>query len=202
MPETVTTTIAVSAIRKGDRIETGNGVTEPVAHSKRGTKYLTFTDANGALVARMDLGTTAAVQRVQDTKEEQAAAWRRRRVERIADWLTTDDLTGAIEKMTERITKGGYHNNHDVYDAVLYAEAETQIKRTVQNLLDSNEGFDPADAFDQWSEYAKKNYMNRYNHRALSRSTSVTSNLIDDVQREVTFRLLDDWMLRAVELDD
>ena len=195
MPEIVTLTVPAAQVCNGDIIN-GAKNTRDVRNIKIGTKWAEYRDADGGLIAKMDRQTTVSVEREQRTEAERKADALRSRERRIKGWLDNAEqaFVDALAKFNESATAYPV-SSHSAYENMLTAQADRAIAVQIKGYAE-HQSLSLVDAFDRWATRQRETYTTAtHMHRALSRSSSVVSNLIEDVQRERVFTLMNSWLL-------
>lgn len=77
------------------------------------------------------------------------------------------------------------------YEGLIVAQAKRDAWAPMERILANRAGVDPLDAGDLMVAEYTRDIIQR--SRALSRSTSVVSNLLEDAQREARARFCHDW---------
>jgi hypothetical protein len=198
MPKIITEDRMVTALKKGDVIQP-EGIT--VVNVDRKVKWAIVEFPHGAK-ARWELDRIVSVSREVPTDEEKAQADREYQVRwlntRHDEWINdpADALTGKIEKArTGKYVELVSHYDLDTFlqTQALYKIAkhvEFDVQRLAERMFDA---FTPDELLAaSYYEVMKMLTRRYYRRNPLSRSTSVTSNLYED---------LDDWALAKVKED-
>ena len=210
MPHLVEHIVSAAHVKKGDVY---GGRT--VYTKKTGTKWTELREEDGMLILRTLNEDPISVAREVPTDEERAAVEAERAAERrarsnedIEAWVRTK--IGKFEERmhgyTLKIINGSMSYSYDSYGSMMEEQAEFEIAQAVKSIFEqglksdedrSEENLefwagrerDWVNAFELWVEQAKEELTSRYSVRALSRSTSVISNLLEDVKRSITLEL-------------
>lgn len=208
MPTINTYTIPANQIRRGDYLNTGPETTwdawttDPadakVGEAKVGrTKVTVHAQSDGRRIAYLDMDDQVQVFREEETEEENEARFRRIAAERLTETLKEGLETYDPERMFSNalLTRKGdpYTKEQraglvfNALDALLEGQAKFDIYMRVNRRLANPDG-DVIKAFADVIAVILE--PGQHNQRALSRSTSVTSNLASDVMRQEADLLL------------
>lgn len=190
MPVNTTLTVAVESIRRGDAISTENdshwpyGAVVDTVDAK--TKWVVLRDANGHLVNRVERGTEVKIVRSVESESERVERLRSRVLEEVRMQLTNivsirDHLADLVAKDDEQ---GGKYQliGHWELDKIIQTQVLENVWRRFAHAVAryGERGLDEVSALVAFID----ELQGEPDHRnPLSRSTSVTSNLMDDMQR-------------------
>ena len=182
--------VRADAVWKSDGIVLEHGI-KPAAEVKTGTKWTHITDKNGATILRVERDAIVKVLRRHETAESREAYRRAERNRRLCEQLTTygQSLERARRKLDKELDEYHYVDYSALGD-LMEAQAERRLwarfEATV-NHFQKKDDFtgDLVDVFDEYAEGLKQQLVEKYRHRSLSRSTSIVSNLLQDVETEV-----------------
>lgn len=218
MPHTVQTTVPVQNLRKGDvTVRTsGSGLDQRVTREtvdavKRGTKWVEARDADGKLIVRLERGMGVLVERVEDTPEEREAGYRAYAVrcltELVEDWATdpTTCLRKSIAELDEQggaeAAKYGEVVSHWTLDTFLTRQAGFKLAVSIRHMIEKvrtsdSDFYAAATDEDEQLFLAVGLVLDVAERRQsvpnpLSRSTSVTSNLYEDLDRHARAEFID-----------
>lgn len=185
--ETVITEMAAREVRKGDVVK---GHT--IAETKSGPKWTYLRNANGKLILEVGSDVVVEVSRQVETKDSVAAQTRSMRNRAIAQKLSmrANALASAQVQMNDELNKYS-QVSYSALTNLLEAQANLKVWNQFAGAAASAEdGQDLVDVKKELIEYLTTRLVQ--NVRALSRSTSVTSNLIEDCDREAMGRFIED----------
>lgn len=188
-------TVAISACQIGD-LRGGR----KVANIKTGPKNTELFDENGKRIDYFPNATGILIERRVADQEVSDARYRAGRHNRILGMLENrrEPVLKAQAALAEQVAELGFVD-HWKLDAFIAAQGECRVWEgfagVVENLANREgekafEG-DLVDAMTQYAEYLQEQVMSSYKHRALSRSTGVVSNLLDDVDMEATVKFIE-----------
>jgi hypothetical protein len=214
MTKNVQTEVPVENVKADDIYTSHKGQTMVIGDVKVGTKWVTARTASGKLAFELVKGSTVAITRTVPTEEELAeqaanieAQRRARSNENLQAWITdrTENLEQTLVRLATKIADG--LSAYGLYGDMMVAQAEAKIAAEINHIQDigNSEGrnedywgpivergqLDATGAFELWAEQQKEKFTSRYAVKALSRSTSVVSNLLEDVETETRLTILD-----------
>lgn len=173
--------VAARYVQQGDIL-----ANHTVGEVKRGTKWADISDTEGKRILRVPLSDLVSVERQYPTEESVNARGRAHRNERIARALATrtDQIQEALDKLNKHYAEYGYLRHWEVEPLIAAAAEEKVWRRFVSAVshYEEQEDFegDLVDVVEEFKEHLKEGLTGEYRHRALSRSTSIVSNLMDD----------------------
>lgn len=182
---------------KGDRFEGGNAEFGKITN---GHKYTTIFDKDGRQLWRGELYDIITVVRTRETSESRERTRRvdsNRRIIREVQKADLDRrLNAAVEKIQKEVSE--YHFVDDRYvGSLLTAQAERRVwahflqAAEYVQTSDDHTG-DPVSFLEEYLNELKNQLIKQYPYnRALSRSTSVLSNLYEDVEAEAIADFID-----------
>lgn len=192
--KTVETT--VENVRKGDII---GGATAgwKVETVKVGTKWVELRDADGKLIVRTEVGAQIDVEREIETEESIKARETARATKQLQEMVdgSQADVDRALKSYTEYVTNNPFNISDP--SGVMMAQASHHELQRIASILDGNDKASTLlEAAEIWKRQTVKDLTGRFSTRALSRSTSVMSNLSEDIEREAKLILLDklEWL--------
>lgn len=186
--------IVARTILLGDELRPAGKVTRVT----RGNKYMTAFVENDVQILRVVLDDTITVTRHRETPEsrERYARWSLNR-ELVMD-LAKDHRAGLTkaQSMLNDYLNEYHYVDYQRIGAIMEEQAEygvwVRFAQAVEYCEKQDDfGGDLVTVFDDYCDELKKHLLNRYSHRAISRSSNVLSNLIDDVDREAMAIFLD-----------
>ena len=199
MPEQYITEVRGSGLNKGDVVIMGENVTDgsivktaPLVKIERKQKYVHVLDANDT-PGKFGMDNVLKVERTRATKEEVAAHTRQRTIKRLMNGLemAETDYEVATQEYVNKL-QGPFYVDH--WDTERFLEAQAKVKiwrdivKGVKWRVESDEH--PAQSVsDCVREVAQEliteilSEMISNHQRAMSRSTSVMSNVCDDIER-------------------
>ena len=169
-----------------------------VGEVKIGRKNVTVWDTEGKefIYAPMDqkVAVLAEEKTEDEAKAERDERVRKHLLEELESGLRNNDPVALFEKLRDgRDQYTGFIFN--VMDNLMVAQARFDIYRSINALYTEEGRPSQGDILDSFARVlASELEPTRSSGRALSRSTSVTSNLAQDVRREVALSIFDDWM--------
>lgn len=188
MPQTVEYTVPVRQIVVGDEVQfPGARHGEIVADTDIKTKWATISTDYGS--HRIEADTEVKVFRIEDTPEEVAAKKRAFVISSITRSIESapGNVAAAKEKLLAELDYyGGYHGRR--YENFVAAQKEhqiwTQVEKTAE-FMATNESGDLVDALRNVADELRGRLLDGLEGGA-SRSTSVMTNTINDIERGVT----------------
>ena len=194
--KTVQLTVRADQVRAGDvRLKTqGNRtVTREVAEVKVGTKWVYLRDAQGKTIDELPLEAGVLVQRTQQTEDSAQAQHRAYQNRKLAQTLAgrSDGVQSALARVTEQITEYGAAD-YNAISGLLAAQAQLKVHNELVGMALTEKYEDLVAAAHAFAERLKNQLVQDVRHRALSRSTSVVSNLLEDCDREAMAKFIDD----------
>lgn len=184
---TNTYTVRISAVRKGDNV-VNSGL---VAGTKNGPAWtvLTFEDtAVKPLRLRNDEMVTVA--RLEKTEEEKAAEMVEMKILMANNARTS--AYAALEKATAKLSENAANAavNYSVLEQFLLAQASAKVWHKIDDMVGfpQNLNLSLDEVVDKFVTIAKARMFESHYGSALSRSTSVVSNLLDDVDRDALMK--------------
>lgn len=208
MPEQVHKTVVVNDVRNGDVMPTGEQA--KIVDVKQ--KYVFITMDSG-MRRKFIKGTQVEVRRMVPTDAERTEREVERFVEKV-EWYSTmyaDQLRKAISNLAERMmanSEDGHTHpmNFDKAADIAMLQEKMWVWRLVaarresfyaslveEQGLELDQAEIPLRAVRATIMEARSYLLSSTHHRSLSRSTSVTSNLVDDMKKEAMAEFLDTW---------
>jgi hypothetical protein len=184
---TETLTVPATEVRKGDQVRG-----REVHQIKTGPTWVNLRDANDSRILQVQReGSTVVVERRTATPESKAAARRAIENYELQRELQNRDkgLQAAIDKMTAETLIGRLSSF--TLENLLQAQAEHKLLNQFAAMAEYAEDDDLVTVKEALTEQIEAKLLGRYTHRALSRSTSVTQNILDDVDLEVAAKFFD-----------
>lgn len=191
-------TVPASDVRKGDvlldRKDRGT-----VGDRKVGTKRITTFDLEGKENGYFLLTDDVRVARTHETEESYAARQRAHLNAKILKAIenSKQELPSLVEEITKSMMSGCL--THWQLDKMVEAQSQAFCWETVENWIKQGEGkHDPYESAEKTKEQFTREIMNGgQGTRALSKSTSVTANLMDEALVEAKIEFCRDyrWMM-------
>lgn len=188
MPEIVITEIPVEAIKPYDKIADNNssewplGATVGMVEVK--VKWVYIRDTNGHSIRRVEAGTLVNVARLQKTSEERYAEQRAAAVVVLTQALGRDrSVATLLRSMADnRETSSMQHGD---FDELLTLNAQANLWARFGGVVTRVTEQGCGDIVTALAIFANMLQERTDYRNPLSRSTSVTSNLVEDVQWSV-----------------
>ena len=194
MPTIETREIMASDISVDDVVVDRNGAHRTVAEVKAGPKWTTVRDADGALIGRFGsespIATIVSVLTAEELAAQEAectAATRRINSDTIGRWVT-DQIDGNSDRVAGHAARLAVTPRYHVIEDIIVDTAK--VKLAGELWLMKDEDGDWVSAYEVWSAESREKLVSGYSIRALSRSTSTVSNLMEDVENELRVKLL------------
>lgn len=186
--------IQAQFIRRNDRID-GAKVSKITA----GTKWVDVRDAADKRIIRVELGELVTVSRRYQTQASAKYLSRADQNVRLAKILAedVDEVTEVLERMKRKLDDWGYIDYGPICD-LIETQARVRVMKSFTQAVeylaknDDWEG-DLVDALDEFRAELVKNLSSRHRNRALSRSSNMISNLMEDAEREAEAKFAD-WL--------
>ena len=192
----VTTDVRVEDLHKGDLFESDTTVgAGTVTEVKVGRKwvYVTLQFPTFSKVAEVPIGTTVSADRKVETEASKALGTRtwmnRRLVKRLNE--RSDATTSALANVTHEVETYGAAGYSSITD-LLASQAQTMLLHEFVGFASSGSFGDLVDAREAFIQVLRRRLLRPTSFRALSRSTSVMSNLLDDVAREADLQFAEE----------
>lgn len=186
--EAVKETVKVEDVALGDQVDAGT-----ITEKKVGTKwvYLTVQGPTSSHKGEFLRGTEVKVLREKETKESQKARDRARRNRALQQWIL--GRRGPLDRALEKFNANMAAYDHADPESVLVAQADHKILARFAHAAEGNftGAKDLVELRDAFVAELVEYLVSDLRHRALSRSTSVISNLLEDVEREATARFIE-----------
>lgn len=178
----------------GLKVKDVNDSWRKVREIKRGYKYTTFVDDAGDTILRVENGAQVETQRKTMTKASIKAEERRRQNVKVMEQIEAarTAVQRALDEIQEEVNKGHMLQSYYI-DNLMIQNAASGLWLWVADVLEneSTETKDPVAAYKIVRKGIKQRMLGRYEHRSLSRSTSVTSNLMEDVDMDQRAQFID-----------
>lgn len=185
-------TVRVEHVKVGDTY-----LGTPVTEVKVGRKwvYLTAQGATRVWKSEIEIGTTVLVERQTETEESAQARHRAWASYEVCDGIAKaqGNVDSALATLNDRVATYGAADDR-AFAGLMQAQATNKIVREFVQFAthESNAHLeDAAAARDAFIAEVLVPRLSRSNFRALSRSTSVLDNLLEDVDREAVQRFID-----------
>lgn len=189
-------------IRRGDTVRKGRSkgpggeptFTEHVVHNKKvGTKWVYLTDADDKLIAELPVGVEVEVERELETPESSDARKRVYNNQKLAEKIVTKraELKAAQRLFNEHMDTG-YEPSYSRWSDLMRAEAEQWVWNGFAVAAENWDEGDLVDLANKQAEQMTRELIGTHAHRALSKSTSIMSNLLDEVRRESMAHFIED----------
>lgn len=173
-----------------------------VATKKAGTKWIVFRDADDNLIKRVELDSMVTVKRRKLTEASARAEHRHEANMTLVRELEKgipQDLEDAVRKLSKTVIDKGYLPSYtdigDILEAASRRKVLAQWFQAVEfqaspECKDRHDG-DLLDFHRAYvAELTKASVMYAHQHRAISRSTNMVSNLMDDCDMEATVQFI------------
>lgn len=206
MPKIETSVIEARIVKKGDRVSG-----RVVETRKTGSKWTELREVDGTLILRTLNEDPISVAREVPTDEERAAQAaeieaevRAKNNAAIGSWVEsmTDGYAETMQKHLADLLER--YSTYSSYEGMMQTEAMHKIAIHVKSVYETSRSEDRnraywdeigevdwVKAYELWAEDAKEKLLDRWSSRVFSRSTSVISNLLEDVERAATLEVLD-----------
>ena len=195
MPTIETREIMASNISVDDVVVDRNGAHRTVAEVKAGPKWTTVRDADGALLGRVGSELVVATIVAVPTAEEAAAAQeandkaiRTENNRRIGEWVEWQMHDGYRDRLQTNVKKLDASRSNRAIEDIIVATATSRL--AAELVMHKSEDVDWVTVHEYWAATAREKLTSSYGLKALSRSTSVVSNLMEDVENELRVKLL------------
>ena len=208
MPKIENSVIEARTVKKGDRVSG-----RVVETRKTGSKWTELREVDGTLILRTLNEDPISVAREVPTDEERAAQraeaeakLREANNVSIEKWVrgAVDGYAEAMHKITQNLVERfSRYSSYSSYDDLLETDAMHKIACSIEHVWkasrseDRNREYwdeigevDWVKAYELWAEDVKEKLLDRWSSRVFSRSTSVISNLLEDVERAATLQVL------------
>lgn len=174
-------TIPAESVRVGDVLD-GNRI----ASVKSGSKWTYLRDDNNKVLAEVQNRENVTVRRQEATADFSTEQYRARANRVIAERLSSrwGSLRSVQSKLNDDLDKNGTLDPA-VLSRLLAVQAELKIlDEFVQVASRSTNGEDLVDVQREFADYLSHRLVRESRNKALTRSSSVVVNLLDDVDRE------------------
>jgi hypothetical protein len=204
MPQLVTKSRTVRSLAPGAEVVFGDEVrvVETVDHK---VKWSTITYKDGLGKIRVEGDSTVMVQAMEMTEEEREAALLRRRIEGIEAMIEQAPMSVAAAKDKLMAEIDSPWTSHWAYESFIAAKESARLWAEVAKVWELAQqpeheakaieaGEEPFETIIDAKAYIVRKYRGRLleNFTPTSRSTSVVSNAIEDIQREVQIKFVRD----------
>lgn len=179
--EIVVQVLPIKDVRLGDTVEE-----QVVANKTTGPKWTVLENAEGKRITRLENDVEVSAIRTEKTQEFLQSNRRYLKNEQIRETLSGlgSATQVALEKVTVDIDFNGYADYGSI-SALLAAQAGDRVLSQVSLMAQhAKAGQDLLDIYEMAVERFKDILASDYRNRALSRSTSVVSNLLEDCEKE------------------
>lgn len=188
--------IQAKLARKGDRLDDGSPVFGRISN---GHKYTRIFGLDEQQLLRVELDTIITVTRRRETEESRERTGRYDKIRRICRTLRDLDLDSDLESVLERLNgdaKQYHYADYGVVGMLISAQAERRVWAQFQQAAEwaskaEAATGDPVDFLDEYLDDLRNQLCAPHNHRSISRSTNVLSNLMDDAQLEQIAKFID-----------
>lgn len=184
--------IAASLVRKGDLIATRANGLKRIAEIKVGTTRVTARDSAGARLLYVMVDDMVDIVREVETEESVERRVNERLTTRYESMMANaqESTAAALADVTREVTENGAASHWEL-ERLMVAQTENRIWKHVAAVLEDNETAENIiDAVGIVARQYERDIV-RSASRRMSRSTSMTSNLVEDIEIETKAEFLE-----------
>ncbi len=186
--------VEIQLMRKGDTLFDASRVVETV---KTGPKWTELLDAEGKRILRLPKESIVMRQREVETKDSQVAIHRVRKNRSLLVGILSakDNVQAALQNLNDTVEQYGYATE-SALSTLLKAQADMKVWGDFSRMAngegaEKRQEKDLYDSMKTFSKHLGEKLIEGAQYNALSRSTSVLTNIMNDVDREAAARFIE-----------